>query len=115
MQNNHSPKTTPISMIVVLKRAAAVVFALISAAILVALTIFAKTIADTYGNITEGGFEGIAAVVGVLAAGFGALSAALWSQPDSGKLVLKVFLSILVVTAIIFGVVYLLSDKVIIG
>ena len=87
------------------------VLALISTAILVALAIGAKSIADTYGNITGGGFSGIAVVVGVLAAGFGALSAALWSRRDSGKLVLKVFLSILVVTAVIFGVVYLVSDS----
>lgn len=91
------------------------VLGLISAALLVGLGIGANSIADTYGNITEGGFSGIALILGVLAAAVGALAAAFWSRSESGKLVLKVFLWVLVAAAIIFGVVYMMSDKVIIG
>ncbi len=113
MQNNHALQTSPIPVTVVLRRGAAVVFGLGSGFILLFLAVVLMSSADTYGNVTEGGLPGIAAVTGLIAAGLGAPAAALWKRPTSGKLVAMVFMSILAVAAITFGVIFMMSDKVI--
>ena len=102
-QNNRAPQTTPTPVAGVLRRVAAVVLGLVSAFVLWFLAGGLMAFADIYGNTHELG--GIAAVLGLIAAGFGAMSAALWKRPTSGKLVATVFVSILAVAAFIFGVI----------
>ena len=103
MQNNRAPQTTPTPVAGVLRRRAAVVLGLVSAFFLVSLAGALMSFKDTYERI--GDIWGLAVVVGLIAAGFGAMSAALWKRPASGKLVAMVFVSILAVAAIIYGVI----------
>ena len=86
-----------------LRRGAAVVLGLVSAFFLVFLAGTLMSFQDTYQTIRD--LWGLAVVVGLIAAGFGAKSADLWKRPASGKLVATVFLSILAVAAIIYGVI----------
>ncbi len=77
------------------------VLGLVSAFVLWFLAGGLMAFADVYGSTY--GLGGIAAVVGLIAAGFGAMSAVLWKRTTSGKLVATVFVSILAVAAIMFA------------
>jgi hypothetical protein len=115
MLDTRTPQRAPATNGYFLRKVAAAILGLVSVGILWFLAMATADIADTYGNITEGGAPLLAMSIGLIAAGFGAGAVALWRRPALGRLVAWVFVSILALAAIIFGVVHVLSGKVILG
>jgi hypothetical protein len=115
MLDTRTPQRAPATDGNFVRKVAAAILGLASVGILWFLAMAIADIADTYGNITEGGAPLLAMSIGIMAAGFGAGAVALWRRPALGRAVAWVFVSILALAAIIFGVVHVLSDNVILG
>lgn len=84
----------------------AVVCAVLSLLLLVFLGFALYDMGDTYENITEGGLPETAAVVGLIAAGFGAGAASYWTR-DTTK-AWWAFFGVLVLAAAVYGVVWII-------